>query len=167
MSPSNTFLQAILKTENPKVNQDVEIEVNSTVPIRYYNYLIIGRGDVITANTIQLNGQAFTHRFIFYSTYAMAPTAHVVVYYVTDSGEIVADALNVDFDATLQNFVNIEATPSEVEPGKIVELSIQAKPNSYVGVLGIDQSVLLLKSGNDITHVRGKRKRVLKFLKID
>lgn len=49
--------------------------------------------------------------------------------------------------------VNIEAKPSTTEPGKPVELTIQAKPNSYVGVLGIDQSVLLLKTGNDITQV--------------
>lgn len=27
-----------------------------------------------------------------------------------------------------------------------------SKPNSYVGLLGVDQSVLLLKKGNDIEH---------------
>lgn len=37
-----------------------------------------------------------------------------------------------------------------------VELTVETKPNSYVGILGVDQSVLLLKSGNDITEVNDK-----------
>lgn len=31
-----------------------------------------------------------------------------------------------------------------------MEISVHSKPNSYVGLLGVDQSVLLLKKGNDI-----------------
>lgn len=52
--------------------------------------------------------------------------------------------------------VNINTNSEETRPGTNVELTFEAKPNSYVGVLGVDQSVLLLKSGNDITEVNGK-----------
>jgi hypothetical protein len=52
--------------------------------------------------------------------------------------------------------VNINTDVEETRPGTNVELTFEAKPNSYVGVLGIDQSVLLLKSGNDITTVNSK-----------
>lgn len=41
----------------------------------------------------------------FVATYVMAPTAHVLVYYMRDDGEIVADAIDVNLDGTLQNFV--------------------------------------------------------------
>lgn len=51
-SPSNTFIQVLLKTDKPRVNDDVELEVNSTVPLRYFNYEVIGRGDVQTASTV-------------------------------------------------------------------------------------------------------------------
>ena len=47
----------------------------------------------------------------------------------------------------------MRVAPDSVEPGKAVDISVKAKPNSYVGVLGVDQSVLLLKTGNDITQV--------------
>ena len=43
--------------------------------------------------------------------------------------------------------------PNSAEPGKAVDISVKAKPNSYVGVLGVDQSVLLMRTGNDITRV--------------
>jgi len=50
--------------------------------------------------------------------------------------------------------VEVRVAPDSVEPGKAVDISVKAKPNSYVGVLGVDQSVLLLRKGNDITRVR-------------
>lgn len=31
-----------------------------------------------------------------------------------------------------------------------MKISVNTKPNSFVGLLGVDQSVLLLKKGNDI-----------------
>ena len=39
---------------------------------------------------------------------------------------------------------------SEARPSSLVNISVKSKPLSYVGLLGVDQSVLLLKSGNDI-----------------
>lgn len=82
----------------------------------------------------------------------MAPTAHVLVYYTKEDGEIVADALDVDLQGALQNFVDIKVNTDETKPGDTVDLTITSKPNSYVGILGVDQRSLLLKSGNDLSH---------------
>ena len=106
MSPSETYLQTTLMTENPKTNQDIVIFVNSTSPLKYYNYLVLGRGDVLISNTVQVPEMSKTHKFLFVATPAMAPTAHVLVYFMTESGEVVADGLSVDFDNILQNFVS-------------------------------------------------------------
>lgn len=38
----------------------------------------------------------------------------------------------------------------QVKPGEQIKISVISKPNSFVGLLGVDQSVLLLKKGNDI-----------------
>ncbi|KAJ8876853.1 hypothetical protein PR048_021300 [Dryococelus australis] len=85
------------------VNKDVEIVVNSTVPMKYFTYQVIGRGDVLMANTVQVPN-VNSHTFRFLATYAMAPTAHVVVSYLKDDGEVVADALDIQLDGFLQNF---------------------------------------------------------------
>ena len=89
-----------------QVNQDIEFDINSTVPMKYFNYQVIGRGDVIVANTVQVYNKN-THRLRFLATYAMAPTAHIVVYFVKDDGEVVADAVDIQLDGTLQNFVSV------------------------------------------------------------
>ncbi|XP_043259825.1 CD109 antigen-like isoform X1 [Colletes gigas] len=150
MSLNNEYIQVILKTENPMVNQDVEMEVNSTVPLKYISYEIFGRGDILDAGSIYVQNK-YTTTFKFLATYVMAPTVHVIVYYVGNDGEIIADALDVELEGILQNFVDIEVAPEEVEPGEKVNLIITTKPNSYVGLLGVDQRSILLKSGNDIS----------------
>lgn len=130
-SPSNSFIQVILKTENPKVNEEIAIEVNSTAPLDSYIYEVMGRGNLVVARTVQAGNQRYTlfiqvkcrisfwlnfsvspsgdrsHTFRFQATAAMAPVARVVVYYVRADGEVVADALNFDVDGTFQNFVRL------------------------------------------------------------
>ena len=151
-SPSSTYIQATLKTEKPMPNHDIEIEVNSTAPLKYLSYEILGRGDILNAGSIQVYGKN-TASFRFLATYVMAPTAHVLVYYSRDDGEIVADALDVDLQGTLQNFVDIKMSTNQTAPGDSVDITISAKPDSYIGLLGVDQRSLILKSGNDISYV--------------
>ena len=38
------------------------------------------------------------------------------------------------------------------EPGESALIRVKTAPNSFVGMLAMDQSLLLLKSGNDITE---------------
>lgn len=38
----------------------------------------------------------------------------------------------------------------QARPGQEVDITVISKPNSYVGLLGVDQSVLLLRKGNDL-----------------
>jgi len=48
--------------------------------------------------------------------------------------------------------VSLSFSDSEVRPGNELSLTVDAYRDSYVAVLAIDQSVLLLKGGNDITQ---------------
>ncbi len=44
----------------------------------------------------------------------------------------------------------MELSTQQAKPGDDLKISVSTKPNSYVGLLGVDQSVLLLKKGNDL-----------------
>lgn len=41
---------------------------------------------------------------------------------------------------------------NETKPGETCSLTVKADPKSYVGLLAVDQSVLLLSGGNDISE---------------
>lgn len=53
-SPSNSFIQAIIVTPTPTVNEDVTIRINSTEPMKYFSYEVLGRGDIIVAGMFYL-----------------------------------------------------------------------------------------------------------------
>ncbi|XP_011643182.1 CD109 antigen-like [Pogonomyrmex barbatus] len=150
-SLSNEYIQAILKTEKPMVNNYIEIEVNSTTPLKYVSYEVLGRGNILDAGSIYVQDK-YTTSFRFLATYVMTPTAHVIIYYIRTDGEVIADSLDVELSGILQNHVDIKITLGEVMPGESVNLVISTKPNSFVGLLGVDQRSLLLKSGNDISY---------------
>ncbi|CAB0004765.1 unnamed protein product, partial [Nesidiocoris tenuis] len=51
----------------------------------------------------------------------------------------------------IQIEVKLSASPNETEPGKEAVINVETRSNSFVGLMGIDQSVILLKKGNDLS----------------
>jgi Alpha-2-macroglobulin bait region domain len=48
--------------------------------------------------------------------------------------------------------IDIKLSKDQAHPGEAVEFTVKTAIDSFVGLLGVDQSVLLLKSGNDIVQ---------------
>ncbi len=46
--------------------------------------------------------------------------------------------------------MNLEVSSPSAKPKDNITIGINSNPHSYVGLLGVDQSVTLLKKGNDI-----------------
>uniref|UniRef100_A0A6E8VVQ6 CD109 antigen n=1 Tax=Anopheles coluzzii TaxID=1518534 RepID=A0A6E8VVQ6_ANOCL len=149
-SDVDSYIRAQVLTEMPLVGKDVLVEVTSTSPMKYFTYQLLGRGDVLLSNTIAVP-ESKTQSFKFPATFAMVPRAKLVVYYIASNGDMVSDSKVITFDSELQNFMKVSLSKEQSKPGQDVEISISTNPDSYVGLLGVDQSVLLLKSGNDIT----------------
>uniref|UniRef100_A0A1S4J428 CD109 antigen n=1 Tax=Culex quinquefasciatus TaxID=7176 RepID=A0A1S4J428_CULQU len=146
---TNAYVRAKVLTEVPTINKDVTVDVSATVPMKYFSYQVLGRGDVIVGGTIPVPDRTL-HTFRFPASFAMVPRAKLVVSFVQDDGELVSDNVEIEFGNDLQNFV-ITLSKAESKPGEDVDIVVNTNPDSYVGLLGVDQSVLLLKSGNDIT----------------
>ncbi|PIO53031.1 hypothetical protein TELCIR_25653, partial [Teladorsagia circumcincta] len=82
----------------------------------------------------------------------MAPKSRLIAYAVRSGNqEILVDATDFKVDGLFRNNVTLTIDKSSVEPGESVSFKVSADPESYVGLLVLDQSVLLQKSGNDIT----------------
>ncbi|XP_071544261.1 CD109 antigen-like isoform X6 [Panulirus ornatus] len=150
-SPTNAFLQATLITQNPKVGDEVVVGLNATQPLVYFVYEILGRGDVLFGQTLQAH-QGTTHTFRFLATSAMAPQARLVIYYVREDGELVADSLHFAVAGAIQNEVKVNLTPKTVDVAGDVSITVTTKPNAFVGVLAIDQRALMLGTHNHFSQ---------------
>lgn len=112
-------------------------------------YQVLGRGDIIDTNTVEIDDKK-EHTFKFLATFAMVPKAKVLIFFIREDGEFVFESVDVTFPAAFQNPVKIDLSTTKAKPGAELDLTITTKPNSFVGLLGVDQSVLLLKKGNDL-----------------
>ncbi|CAG2179489.1 unnamed protein product, partial [Oppiella nova] len=87
------------------------------------------------------------------AVHRMAPKARILCYYVReDNEEVVADAMDFEVDGLFRTDVSIDTDLNKAEPGAQVAVRVNTKPDAWVGIVGVDQSVLLLKSGNDMTR---------------
>uniref|UniRef100_A0A1I7TL19 A2M_N_2 domain-containing protein n=1 Tax=Caenorhabditis tropicalis TaxID=1561998 RepID=A0A1I7TL19_9PELO len=83
----------------------------------------------------------------------MAPKSRLIVYAIIEnSQEVLVDALDFKVEGIFQNQVALSIDKQAVEPGQNVKFKVTSDKNSFVGLLVVDQSVLLLKTGNDITR---------------
>ncbi|XP_072310553.1 alpha-2-macroglobulin isoform X2 [Eucyclogobius newberryi] len=81
----------------------------------------------------------------------LAPIAQVLVYTVMPSGEAVADSKDFPVQLCLSNKVSLKFASLQQLPAEKTTLTLQAHPDSLCSVRAIDQSVLLLKSGVELT----------------
>lgn len=166
-SPSDNYIQVVQQHDSSKeasaliegtvanVGEEVTFEVNATEPIKNLVYEVMGKGDIVLARSMRSTqsegGKMFSITFPI--THKMAPKARLVVYYVReDNQEVVADALNFKVEGIFKTPVSLSSNVNQTKPGSAVEVQVKTKPSAYVGLLGVDQSVLLLKTGNDISQ---------------
>uniref|UniRef100_H2YPN1 Kazal-like domain-containing protein n=1 Tax=Ciona savignyi TaxID=51511 RepID=H2YPN1_CIOSA len=84
----------------------------------------------------------------------MAPLSRMLVYYVNDIGEAVADSIHVPVKPKLDNEVSVHASNHETKPGSDVTVSVTSDPGSCVCLALVDKSVHLMKPGYMLTSER-------------
>ncbi|XP_037958445.1 CD109 antigen-like [Teleopsis dalmanni] len=135
-------------SHNPSLHEKVCIEIRSPNILSDFIYLVIGRGKILKVEHVKVTEALHSYKFGFMPTFEMVPQIDVFVYCVHGK-QLLFDSVNISIKRESQNFIKISSR-SEVEPGDLVDIEINTNPDSFVGLLGVDQSVLLLKSGNDI-----------------
>jgi len=132
------------------VGDKLRVHLRATEPMQRVHCQGMARGNIIWAASPQANNKS-EHEFEVQVERRMAPESQIVCFYVREENrEIVADKAELQVAGFMGNFVKLAPSKEEAKPGDRVELDVFTKPNSLVGVLAIDQSILLLKRGNDI-----------------
>ncbi|KAK3100069.1 hypothetical protein FSP39_014251 [Pinctada imbricata] len=149
-SPSNSYVQLFVKSSRLRAGTAASFDVKSTQPVSELTYQILSRGSIVKAGKVD-GSNSKTFSFTIPVNAKMAPNARIVIYYVRADGEIVTDSISFDVDGVFQNQVSIGFDKTKAQPGDHVNVQVTADPHSLVSLLAVDQSVLLLKSGNDIT----------------
>ena len=112
-------------------------------------------------------------RFSFIPSFAFAPKADIIIYYMQCDGEIITATTSIEFRSNLSNLVRtffemsnaqilflnfikcqleISLAESVVKPGANATFLLRTKCSSSVHMLATDSRTLLLKGGNDLSY---------------
>ncbi|XP_067663567.1 CD109 antigen-like [Haliotis asinina] len=151
-SRSDTYIQAKLRTLELKAGDNGVFEIQATSPPGNVSYQIMSRGIVVKSGIITPSSPQDTTLSVTIPVLStMSPTSHFLINYVTDIGEIVADSISFNVDGVFANQVGIEYSTETAKPHTDVAVEVTADPESTAFLLAVDQSILLLKSGNDLS----------------
>ncbi|KAH8335883.1 hypothetical protein KR074_001015 [Drosophila pseudoananassae] len=136
-------------TWNLKIGEEYQVTLNSSRPLKYFVYNIVGRGNILETKRVELSEPQKVYNITLKPTFLTAPNGRIYFYYVDETGEFRYAEQTFSVEVELQNTIEIKG-PEEVKPGADVELEIKTPAKSFVGLLAVDQSVLLLGSNNDL-----------------
>jgi CD109 antigen len=137
LSPSNSYLQVTSSTENPRVGDFMLFRVNITQYVDSVYFHITSAGRLIFTNILPMDG-ARQKTFDVGVSREMAPSAHILVYYIRYDGEIVADSMNFHVNtSSVTNQVNITINRRKDFTGNTIEVLAYASPQSFVAFAGL------------------------------
>jgi len=159
LSPSNSYIQVTSSTETPRVGDFMLFCVNITQYVESIYYHITSAGKLIYTNSLPMDG-ARQKTFDVGISREMAPSAHILVYYVRYDGEIVADSMNFHVNtSSVANHVNITVNRRKDFTGNTIEVLAYASPQSYVAFAGIGLvQARLFPPGNHFSSVMVRKK---------
>ncbi|XP_061401081.1 thioester-containing protein 1 allele R1-like [Musca vetustissima] len=147
-SYSNKPLRICSTTKEFQIGEDFTLDVVSQKPLSYLVYTIKARGKIIQNKYIHIDEQN-QHRYKLQlkATFDMIPKADVFIYSI-DDGKFCCDETTINICNEFENKLEISA-PEQAKASDVVNLAIKSDTDSFIGLLAVDQSVLLLQSGND------------------
>ncbi|XP_031631360.1 CD109 antigen-like [Contarinia nasturtii] len=142
-------LETKVLTKSPKLNENIVVEVKSKRLLQHFTYQVIGNGRLIYAENVVVPNRT-DHVIKFKATFDLVPKATLIVYRVENS-DIIATKNEISIDDDLNNFVKLKLSTTETQPSTNVSIDVSTNAESYVGLVGVDQSVLLLKKNFGLT----------------
>ncbi|XP_076358221.1 CD109 antigen-like isoform X2 [Tachypleus tridentatus] len=148
-SPTERHLQVSTSTKHPKVREFVIFHVRSDYFVENFSYVVISKGILLLAGKEKMTSSIKT--FAVAITPEMTPTATIVIYDIAREGVVIADSLTFPVDGFSRNdfTVNLKKTGTDEET---VEVTVSGLPGTYVGVSGIDKTLLNMHSSNELNH---------------
>ncbi|XP_031570486.1 A.superbus venom factor 1-like [Actinia tenebrosa] len=163
-SPSKRYLHIRPKKPKGIVGVVSMWDVFQNGNISSLTFMVLSRGRILLqVLTRPKDGVNVVSTFTFTVTKEMSPACRVLAYYVTKDNEVVADSAVMEVEERFPNKVRLTSPGKHAKkerPGMDYLIEVESTPGSRVGLLGVDESVYLLRNKNRLT-----KKKVFKDVK--
>jgi CD109 antigen len=130
----------------------VRFLINSTYELSLFSYQLLSRDVLVKSELMSVSASTEHYLDIVIDaelSRKLAPSARLVVWFISSGGELVADSLDFSVVASTSSQVSVSLSSSTVQPGSTVTVTVRGGPNSFVGLLAVDKAAENAP-GNDI-----------------
>ncbi|XP_067306985.1 alpha-2-macroglobulin-like isoform X2 [Pseudorasbora parva] len=164
--PATPYTPTLSELVIENTEQPLKCDSEFTATIKYYFvgetvedfktdivYMVLSKGVIVhhgyeKVEAKSSNGVATgTVSFKLSVSADLAPVLQILAYCVLPSENVVASSKNFDVEKCFKNKVSLQFSPDKAVPGEKNTLQLSAQPGSLCGLSAVDQSVLILKSG--------------------
>nr|XP_033793757.1 CD109 antigen isoform X2 [Geotrypetes seraphini] len=146
-SANMTYIQITTPRQDIKVGTPFELIIQSNQPIKELSYLVLSRGRIVTV------GKKTSTTFTLTPESSWTPVASIIVYYISDNGDIINDLVNLPIQHVFDNKVSLSWSKEKSMPSEKVLLTLSAtESNSLIGLSVIDKSVTLMDNSHEFTR---------------
>ncbi|XP_030054906.1 CD109 antigen [Microcaecilia unicolor] len=145
-SPNMTYIQIKKSSQDIKVGISFELNIQSNQPIKELSYLVLSRRRIVTV------GKKTSTTFTLTPESSWTPVACIIVYYISDNGDIINDLINLPIQHVFDNKISLSWSKEKSMPSEKVLLTLSAaESNSLIGLSVIDKSVTLMDNSHEFT----------------
>ncbi|XP_055919428.1 thioester-containing protein 1 allele S1-like isoform X2 [Eupeodes corollae] len=137
-------------TENPQEGQEVEIKIINSEPFEEFSYEVVSKGDIIDSGHRNVPGDQTTYILRLNVTFSMVPKITIYVHLIKNK-QFIGQLKDVLIKSAIQNSIEIY-TENETRPGAGVYINVTTDEGSYVGLMGLDRSILQNINEKDILN---------------
>ncbi|CAG9802375.1 unnamed protein product [Chironomus riparius] len=154
---SGSYLQIDVLTETPKLGQRVYFKIRSGETIDFVMVHIVAKGVLLESTKVYFDDDSNedddlnTVVYSFKPSFKYAPATQIIAYYIKENGDFVTTQAYIQLDKELPNYLKISPATREVKPAAKINLKIESYIGSRVSLVAMDQRLLALKGGSNIT----------------
>ncbi|KAL7028449.1 hypothetical protein ACKWTF_005840 [Chironomus riparius] len=154
---SDNYLQIEVLTEAPELGEPVYLKIKSGQSVEYVMIHIVSKGVLVETSKVSFDSDENedndpnTVVYSFTPSFSHAPKASILAYYINKNGDFVTTQFNLLLERNLPNYLKISPATLQVRPAVNINLNIESYIGSTVSLVAMDQRLLLLRDGSNIT----------------
>nr|BAR45628.1 macroglobulin complement-related 2 [Niponia nodulosa] len=149
-APFNHHLSVSTSTTEAKVGEYIIFHVRADFYVKEFSYVLVSKGIIIHGGTEALSSSIRT--FAVALSPEMAPSTTIVVYHISNEGEVVADSLTFPVNGISRNKFNVSLNNYKEKQGNSIEVVVWGEPGAYVGISAMDRDMYTMQAGNELSH---------------
>ena len=136
-----------------ELNDNITVNINSSEPLEYFDYILVGRGNIFKTQHVDLcSEKTKIYNLTFRAEFPLCPKGKIYVFYINQTNHYISKEIEFHINVQLQNQITVTAS-EQFKPGEEVVIEIKTTPHSFVGLMAVDQSVLMRSRNNDFQVV--------------